>query len=64
MADASPAEVQRKLEGISYPASKQELIQHAQEQEAPDSILSALRMLPERQFSSPTEVSQAVGAIQ
>jgi hypothetical protein len=63
MADFDPMHVQKHLAGLTYPASKTDLIQYAQEHEAEKEVLALLRMLPERQFSSPTEVSQAVGAI-
>jgi hypothetical protein len=57
-----PAKLQEHLGGINYPASKQDLISYAEEKEAPQQLISALRKLPERQFNGPAEVNQAVAA--
>lgn len=60
----SPAQVQRYLEGIDYPASKRELIEHARGHGAGEDVLSLLEQLPERRFNGPTEVSEAIGQVE
>jgi hypothetical protein len=53
-------EVQKYLGGVDYPAQRGELVQHAEEQGAPDEVLEALRGLGDRSYADPTEVSEAV----
>jgi hypothetical protein len=63
MAKVNPVQLQKDLKGISYPASKQDLIKHAQKKGANENICSILEKLPDRQYDAPTEVSKAVGQI-
>lgn len=65
MAKANPVEIQRHLKGIDYPASKEELVQHAQKQGADRKVLSLLEQLPDdEEFDSPTDVNKAIGEIE
>ena len=59
----SPIEVQKYLEGIEYPASKDELIQIAQDNDAGQEIFDTLNKLPDRDYESPTEVSMEIGRL-
>lgn len=61
--DLSPAEVQEHLEGVDYPVEKQDLIRHAQDQNAPEEVMKVLRRIPEQQYDSPVDVSKALGDI-
>ena len=38
MAKVNPIELQKHLQGVDYPASKEELIQHAQQQGADEKV--------------------------
>lgn len=49
------------IKGISFPCSKQDLIDDAEENDAPDSILNMLEKLPERQYESVNDVIESVG---
>lgn len=61
MSDApNPIEIQQHLSGIDYPVTRDELVSSAQSQGADDSVLDALRALPEGEYDSPTAVSSAV----
>jgi hypothetical protein len=51
--------VQKFLDGIKYPATKRQLIDHAREHQADDDALATLQDIPEREYSGPDEVSQA-----
>lgn len=53
----SPAEVQSALSGVEYPATKQELIGQAKDNNADDSVVNALQGLPNREFNSPADVT-------
>lgn len=52
--------VQKFLGGIQYPATKQQLMDQARGNQADDDALATLRGMPEREYSSPDEVSRAV----
>lgn len=58
---ASPAAVQEYLSGINYPAKKEDLINHARSQSAPQDVISTLENLPDREYGGPTDVSSAIG---
>ncbi|MGE5395607.1 MAG: DUF2795 domain-containing protein [Candidatus Saccharibacteria bacterium] len=56
----SPIEVQEFLKGMSYPASKEELINHARRNRASDGIISMLNNMRINRFNGPTDVSEAL----
>jgi hypothetical protein len=58
---ASPADVQRFLDGVSYPANKGDLLREASKRRASTKVRSTLERLPDRRFKAPTEVSEAIG---
>jgi hypothetical protein len=60
MAQAEFIQVQKALGGISYPATKDKLIEHARGKNATKDILEALRSIPDREYGGPNEVSKAV----
>ncbi len=57
----SPMAVQKALKGIHYPASKADLLKQAQQNNAPDIVLSRIRALPGDRFEKPTDVRKALG---
>ncbi|HEX3643904.1 MAG TPA: DUF2795 domain-containing protein [Ktedonobacteraceae bacterium] len=63
MAYANPAEVERCLKGVNYPAKKEELIKHAQQQGANQDVIEVLKEMRDQNFNSPVEVNKAVGEI-
>lgn len=48
--EASAAAVVDFLEGIQYPCSKEEIIDYATRQGAPQMVIDALQRLPEEQY--------------
>ena len=60
---ANPFEVQAFLEAVGYPAAKRELVREAKEQGANARVRSTLERLPDKEFGSPAEVSEAIGSI-
>lgn len=64
MATVNPIELQKHLKGMDYPASKQDLVQHAQDQGADQNIRSMLEQLPDEQYETPADVSKAVGDLE
>lgn len=57
----SSAEVEKFLHGLDYPSGKDDLISKARDNGAPDDVISLLDNLPERDYHSPVEVSNAIG---
>jgi hypothetical protein len=53
-------EVQKYLSGVDYPATKEELLDHAEHQQAPEEIREALAAIPDREYDGPNAVSSAV----
>jgi hypothetical protein len=55
-----PVLVQKNLAGADYPAHKDDLLQVALDNGAPDEVCVWLQGLPEREYESPTEVVEAL----
>ncbi|GLY90739.1 DUF2795 domain-containing protein [Actinoallomurus iriomotensis] len=53
-------DVQKYLSGMSYPATKEQLVEHAKEKGAPENVLDELARLPEGEYDGPNRVSSAV----
>jgi hypothetical protein len=59
---ASPTEVQKALKGAEYPASREDLIELARDNEAPDEVVDGLEAsLEEDEYDSPAEVMADLG---
>jgi hypothetical protein len=54
----NPIQLQKFLKGVDYPASKDELVRHAKENGADETVMEALGALPDRQYDGPNAVSQ------
>lgn len=61
MAKINPIQMQKYLKGISYPASKDDLVKAADANDAPDDVKQLFAQLPGQQFEKPTDVSAAIG---
>ncbi len=59
MAHANPIQIQKYLKGIDYPASKADLIENAKKLGADENICASLEQLPDEEFQTPADVSQA-----
>jgi hypothetical protein len=59
MASSSPIELQKHLAGVSYPASKQDLIDTAKQEGADGDLLSGLEQIPDQEYDGPNAVSKA-----
>lgn len=64
MAKVNPIELQKHLKGLDYPASKEDVISHAEKNGINQEIKSVLEQLPDEEFDTPTAVSKAVGEIE
>lgn len=57
---ASPIAVEKYLKGIKFPADKDQLLDCAEQNNAPDSVLKAIEGLADINFYSPVEISKAI----
>jgi hypothetical protein len=55
--------VKKCLTGLSYPANKEQLIQHAQNTCADQEVVSMLKDLPEQSYGAMTDLTQALGGV-
>jgi predicted outer membrane protein len=63
MAHVNPVQVQKFLKGVDYPASKAALVEKARSMGADENICASLQQLPDEDFQTPAEVSQAFGQL-
>ena len=56
----SPIDIQKALSGLDYPATKDQILQHAEQNGADQEILDALRQIDDREYEGPSGVSSAV----
>jgi hypothetical protein len=54
---ANPIEVQKFLKGVDYPASKEKLVDVADQEGANDTVIRTLQKLPLEFFTAPIQVS-------
>ncbi|POX36761.1 hypothetical protein C3486_31900 [Streptomyces sp. Ru73] len=59
--NVNPIEMQKCLGGVSYPASKEEIVKQAEQHGASKDIMGALKKLPESEYDSPAAVNREVG---
>jgi hypothetical protein len=55
----NPIQLQRFLGGVDYPATREDLVRHAESQGADREVLDTLRNLPKDRFEGPNAVSAA-----
>jgi hypothetical protein len=58
---SSMPKVQEFLKNIKYPAAKQTIVTEAQSKGADNSVVSMLQKLPEKQYQSPSDVTDELG---
>jgi hypothetical protein len=56
----SPIDIQKALGGMDYPASKEQIVQHARDHGAGDEVVTALEKIEDREYEGPSGVSSAV----
>lgn len=59
--DVPANEITKALDGLDFPADKNQLVNHAQQNNAPEPVLKAIRKLPEKNYNSPIQVTQEYG---
>ncbi|WP_431909755.1 DUF2795 domain-containing protein [Micromonospora carbonacea] len=59
----SGVELQEHLVGLDYPVSREDLVRWGQENGVGTEVLQMLRALPAEEFSSPAELTEALGTL-
>ena len=57
----TPAEVEKFLRGVNYPARKEDLVKHVKQEM--QQIITVLQQLPDETYNMPTDVAKAFGEI-
>jgi Protein of unknown function (DUF2795) len=56
----SPIDIQKALSGMDYPASKDDIVKHAEQHGGDKEVLDALKKIDDREYEGPSGVSKAV----
>ena len=60
---ASPVDISRHLEGLTLPASKQDVVRHAQSKGANADEITAVGRLPDQEFQTMADVLKGIGQV-
>ncbi len=52
----NPTQIQKYLGGLDYPANKEQILERAREEGAPEDIMATLEGLADREYEGPTGV--------
>ncbi len=64
MAKANPIEIQKDLKGVDYPATKEDLLEHAKKNGADKNVQQLLEQIPDQEYAKPTDVNKAIGELE
>ncbi|WP_369135493.1 DUF2795 domain-containing protein [Modestobacter sp. I12A-02662] len=56
----SPIDIQKALGGMDYPATKEQIVKHAEDNGGGKDVLDALNGIEDREYEGPSGVSAAV----
>jgi hypothetical protein len=56
----SPIDIQKALSGMDYPARKEDIVRHAEQNGAAAEVVEALKKIEDREYEGPSGVSSAV----
>jgi hypothetical protein len=56
----SPIDIQKALSGMDYPASKDDIVAHAERNGGDKEVIEALKKIDDREYEGPSGVSSAV----
>jgi hypothetical protein len=59
----NPIQMQKFLKGVDYPASKSDLLETAERNGADEDVRTTLERLPDEEYQTPADVSQALAKI-
>lgn len=58
---ASPAKIQGCLKGAHYPSNKEDLVNLARKNSAPEDVMTILNRISDKEYSSPANLMKEVG---
>ncbi len=61
MSGQSSTNVEKYLKGVDFPARKQDLVEQAKKNGAPQEVQQEIQRLPNQEFQGPQEVVKAYG---
>ena len=61
MGGRSPANIARYLSGIDFPCNKENLVEHARQNNADNEVLETLEDLPEGEYANMADVMKGYG---
>ena len=64
MGGHSPANITHHLKGIDFPAGRDDLVKHAQKNDADEEILEVIRKMPDQEYGSMADVMKGVGEVE
>ena len=64
MGGHSPANITHHLKGIDFPAGRDDLVKHAQKNDADEEILDVIRQMPDQKYGSMADVMKGVGEVE
>jgi hypothetical protein len=56
----SPIDIQKALGGMDYPASRDDIVEHAREAGGDAEVIEALKGIGDQEYDTPAAVSKAV----
>jgi hypothetical protein len=63
MSQVNPIQLQKYLKGVDYPANREALLANAKKMGADENVYASLEQLPDEDFETPADVSEAVGKL-
>lgn len=60
----SPANIAKQLGGIDFPASKQDLVRHAEQGGSDPDAMEIIKQMPDRDYESMADVMKGVGEVE
>lgn len=60
----SPSNIAHSLEGVDFPANRDDLIQHAKQHDADEEVLDVMQHMPQRDYGSMADVMKGVGEVE
>lgn len=59
----SPANVSTYLKGIDFPADRDQLVRHAEQNGAESDVLNIVKQMPEQEYGNMADVMKAYGDV-
>jgi Protein of unknown function (DUF2795) len=56
----SPIDIQKALSGMDYPAGRDDIVRHAEQNGGDKEVIDALKKIDDREYEGPSGVSSAV----